>query len=64
VEVLYDVPVAQIYKVYSLQGRLVGTVNAVGAGEVLAKVRRMAPSKGVYLVKSRNGMVHRFMVNE
>ena len=62
--VLYDVPVAQIYKVYSLQGRLVGTVNAVGAGEALAKVRGMAPSKGVYLVKSRNGMVHRFMVNE
>jgi hypothetical protein len=62
--VLYDVPVAQTYKVYSLQGKLVGTVNATGIAEAQAKVRAMAPSKGVYLVRSRNGMVHRFMVNE
>ena len=62
--ILYNVPATQSYRVYSLQGRLVGTVDAVGAAEAQAKVRAIAPSKGVYLVRSRNGMVHRFMVNE
>ena len=62
--ILYNVPAAQSYRVYSLNGTLVGTVNAAGIAEAQAKVRAMAPSKGVYLVRSRNGMVHRFMVNE
>ena len=62
--ILYNVPAAQSYRVYSLNGTLVGTVNAAGIAEAQAKVRGMAPSKGVYLVRSRNGMVHRFMVNE
>ena len=62
--ILYNVPAAQSYRVHSLNGTLVGTVNAAGIAEAQAKVRAMAPSKGVYLVRSRNGMVHRFMVNE
>ena len=62
--ILYNVPATQSFRVYSLNGMLVGTVNATGIAEAQAKVRAMAPSKGVYLVKSRNGMVHRFMVNE
>ncbi len=62
--ILYNVPATQSFRVYSLNGMLVGTVNATGIAEAQAKVRAMAPSKGVYLVRSRNGMVHRFKVNE
>ena len=63
-KVRYDVQAAQSYRVFSLNGTYVGTVDAASAREAQAKVREIVPENGVYLVKPRNGMAHRFMVTK
>ena len=50
------------YRVYSLNGAFVGSVAARNANEARAKIRTMVFEKGVYLMRSQNGSISRFMV--
>jgi len=63
-DVRYDVQTEQVYRVYGLNGSFVGTVFAASASEAQSKVRSMVSEKGVYLIRAKNGMVHRFMVTK
>ena len=63
-KVRFDVQQSQAYRVYSLNGTFVGTVEAVNAREAQTKVKALVSEKGVYLVKARNGVAHRFMVTK
>jgi hypothetical protein len=63
-KVRYDAQTEQVYRVYGLNGSFVGAVFAASASEAQSKVRSMVSEKGVYLIKAKNGMVHRFMVTK
>ena len=62
--VRYDVQAEQVYRVYGLNGNFVGSVFATSASEAQSKVRAMVSEKGVYLIRAKNGMVHRFTVTK
>ena len=63
-KVRLNVPKAQSYRVFSLNGAFVGTVNAMDVREAQVKVKSMVSEKGVYLLKAKNGMARRFMVTK
>ena len=63
-KVRLNVQGAQSYRVFSLNGAFVGTVNAMDVREAQAKVKSMVSERGVYLLKAKNGMSHRFMVTK
>ena len=60
----YDVQTEQVYRVYGLNGSFVGAVFATSASEAQSKVRAMVSEKGIYLIRAKNGMVHRFTVTK
>ena len=59
-----DVQGVQTYRVYSLNGAFVGSVNAASVREAQAKMKSIVSERGVYLIKARNGIAHRFMVTK
>jgi hypothetical protein len=54
----------QTYRVFSLNGTLVGSVDAVSTYEVQFKVRAMVSEKGVYLIRGQNGLTRRVLVTK
>ena len=63
-KVRYDVQGMQPYRVYGLNGAFVGSVMASSIREAQVKVQSLVSEKGVYLVRGKNGLVHRFMVTK
>jgi len=57
-----DVQTLQTYRVYSLNGSFVGSVMASGLREAQMSVREMVTERGVYLIRTKNGLAHRIMV--
>ncbi len=52
----YGVQPMQAFRVHSMNGAFVGTVYASSIQEVQMKIRTLVPERGVYLVRSKNGM--------
>ena len=52
----YGVQPMQAFRVHSMNGVFVGTVYASSIQEVQMKIRTLVPERGVYLVRSKNGM--------
>jgi hypothetical protein len=63
-KVRFGVQGVQTYRVFSLNGTLVGTVDATSTYEAQSKVRAMVSEKGVYLIRTATGMTRRVLVTK
>ena len=62
--VRFNVQGVQTYRVFSLNGTFVGSVDAISTYEAQSKVKAMVSEKGVYLIRNQNGLVRRVMVTK